>query len=241
MASCHVGRVQTKENKTIHSNLEMDLHADIIVLGRNCTILNYSGRECDVSPYNDSYESIKGVPIVTGATAWTSQVEFATYILVFHETLWMGDVLEHSLLNPNQLRHCGVWVQDNPYADVKLHLETEDGGITIPTKAKGTTIYVPTRTPTDRELQECPHIIMSSNSEWNPRDPQFPEPANRIEQGLFQPRISSTYTKTMEMNPYSIVEQQLIAEIRVDMPDDVPVRRTFISKETRHLGVSADK
>ena len=239
MASRHVGRVQAKENKTTYSNLEMDSHADTIVLGRNCAILSYSGRECDVSPYTDSYESIKGVPIVTGATAWTSQVDGATYILVFHEALWMGDVLEHSLLNPNQLRHYGVSVQDNPYADVEMHLETEDGGITIPMKAEGTTIYIPTRTPTDRELQECPHIMMSSKSEWNPRDLQFPEPANRVEQGLFQPRISSAYTNTMAMNPDSIVER-LIAEIRVDMPDDVPTRRTFISKE-RHLGVSAEE
>ena len=75
------GRVQAKENKTTYSNLEMDSHADTIVLGRNCTILSYSGRECDVSPYTDSYESIKGVPIVTGATAWTSQVDGATYYL----------------------------------------------------------------------------------------------------------------------------------------------------------------
>ena len=88
MASRQIGRVQTKVSNTADSNLEMDLHADAIVLVRNCTILSYSGRECVVSPYIDSYELIKaGVPIVTGTTAWTSLTDGVTHILVFHEAL----------------------------------------------------------------------------------------------------------------------------------------------------------
>jgi hypothetical protein len=96
---------RVREERTIYSRLELDSHADTIVLGRNCIVLAHTGRECDVSPYTDSYESIKGVSIVTGATAWTSQVTGETCILVFNEALWMGEVLEHSLLNPNQMRH----------------------------------------------------------------------------------------------------------------------------------------
>ena len=117
--------------------MEMDSHADTAVLGRNCVILNYTGRECDVSPYTDSYEAIKGVPIVTGASAWTSEVNGQTHILVFNEALWMGDVLEHSLINPNQLRHFGVTVQDNPYNETEMHLETENGDLVIPLQANG--------------------------------------------------------------------------------------------------------
>jgi hypothetical protein len=77
--------------------MEMDTHANTAVLGRNCVLVrSYTSRECDVSPYTDSYEAIKGVPSVTGATGWTSQVDGQTYILVFHEALWMGDEPEHS-------------------------------------------------------------------------------------------------------------------------------------------------
>jgi hypothetical protein len=36
-------------------------------------ILHYTGRECDVSPYTEVYESVKVVPIVSGATAWTDE------------------------------------------------------------------------------------------------------------------------------------------------------------------------
>ena len=52
--------------------MEMDSHADTTVLGKNCVILSYTGRECDVAPYSDQYEPLNGIPVVTGATAWTS-------------------------------------------------------------------------------------------------------------------------------------------------------------------------
>ena len=217
--------------------MEMDSHADTAVLGRNCVILNYTGRECDVSPYTDSYEAIKGVPIVTGATAWTSTVNGQTYVLVLNEALWMGDVLEHSLINPNQLRHFGVTVQDNPYDETEMHLETENGELVIPLQASGTTISLSTRTPTDRELQECPHVTMTSKKEWDPRELQFPAPLHRADDERSQLRVSSAHTRTMEFDPDTVVER-IIAEIRVDMLDDVPTRRTFVSTE-RHLGVSA--
>jgi hypothetical protein len=133
-----LSRVRT--DVIVHNHMELDSHADTAVLGRNCTILNYTGRECDVSPYTDSYEAIKNVPIVTGATAWTSQTTGETYILVINEALWMGDVLDNSLLNPNQLCHHGVKVQDNPYDDTELHLATEDGDFIFPLQATGTII-----------------------------------------------------------------------------------------------------
>ena len=79
------------DTPTVYGNLELDSHADTVVLGKNCVILAYTGRECDVSPYTDYYDAIKGVPIVTGATAWTSQATGETFILVFNEALWMGE------------------------------------------------------------------------------------------------------------------------------------------------------
>ena len=112
--------------------MEMDSHADTIVLGSNAIILHYTSRVCDVSPYSNSYEPIKNVPIVTGATAVTSGATAETVILVFNEAIWMGDHLQHSLLNPNQLRHHGIVVQDNPYADTSLHLTSFDDDFVLP-------------------------------------------------------------------------------------------------------------
>ena len=72
----------------VFARCELDTHADTCALGRNFVPLSYTGRVCDVSPYNsDVYESEKNVPIISGATAYTCQNSGQTYILVIHEGL----------------------------------------------------------------------------------------------------------------------------------------------------------
>ena len=63
------------------------LHVDTIVLGSNAIIMSYTDRECDVPRYADTYKSIVNVPIVTGASAFTSPQTGVTYILVFNKEI----------------------------------------------------------------------------------------------------------------------------------------------------------
>ena len=112
--------------------IELDSHADTIVLGSNCVILHHTGKVCEVSPYSDDYEAIKNVPVVCGATLWTDTVDNQEYILVFNESLWMGDSLTHSLINPNQLHAFGMDVQDNPFSTEGLSIQPASHDITIP-------------------------------------------------------------------------------------------------------------
>ena len=44
-----------------------------------------------------------------------------------YEALWMGNTLDHPLVNPNQLRHYGNQVQDNLMSESPLSIITEDG------------------------------------------------------------------------------------------------------------------
>ena len=67
--------------------MELDSHADTIVAGSNCVVLSYTGRECDVAPYDGSYEPARGIPIVHAATAWQSPHSGQVYILVLNEAL----------------------------------------------------------------------------------------------------------------------------------------------------------
>ena len=113
--------------KVHHGRIELDSHADTIVFGKNCVVLAFTGRECDVSPYTDTYDSIKSVPIAKAGTAWTSPESGTTFILVFNEGLWMADKMEHTLVNPNQMRLFGIMVQDNPVCESPLYLTTENG------------------------------------------------------------------------------------------------------------------
>ena len=83
----------------------------------NCTVLNFSERICDVMPYSGAHEVMVDIPIVQAATGYTAPYG-SQYILVFNEAIYMPD-MDHSLLNPNQLRHYGVDVEDNSYCDEK--------------------------------------------------------------------------------------------------------------------------
>ena len=51
---------------------------------------------------------IVGVPIVSGATAWDDPVTGQTYILIINEGLYYGNKMDHSLINPNQIRDYGI-------------------------------------------------------------------------------------------------------------------------------------
>ena len=103
---------------------EIDSHADTIVAGANCVIIQYTGKECDVSPFREYLDSIKNVPIVHAATSWKSSETGQTYILVLNEALWMEDNTDHSLVNPNQLGYYVTKVQDNPMSAEPIPIVT---------------------------------------------------------------------------------------------------------------------
>ena len=62
--------------------------------GRNCLLMHYTERVCDVMPYSDEYEAKKSVPIVQVATGYTAANGQRT-ILIVNEALWIPE-LEHS-------------------------------------------------------------------------------------------------------------------------------------------------
>ena len=183
---CHIHGVQSSSRYTtrttakVHSaptthdgRCELDSHADTIVAGKHCTLLSYADdlRVCDVAPYSDQYEPRKGVPVATVATGYTAS-NGARFILVFHEALWMPE-MDVSLLNPNQMRHFGVEVQDNPYGDTPMKISGE--GVTIPLLAQGTTIYFNCWLPTAADLEDLPHVTLSDAAPWQPHEVQFPK------------------------------------------------------------------
>ena len=170
-----------RSNTITHGNCELDSHADSIVAGKNCVILNYTGKECDVSPYREDYESINNVPIVTAATAWQSPITGQTYILVFNEAIWMGEHMDQTLINPNQLRHYGVKVQDDPTSSLPLSIITEDNEFCMELIMDGTIVTAPTYSPSEDDLKNNPHIELSSPHHWNPKTVKFPKCTRTLE------------------------------------------------------------
>ena len=84
-----------------------------------------------------------------------------TFILILHEGLWMNTTMENKLVNPNQLRHFGVTIQDNTYINSPLYIEYPEHYFGLPLIVLGTNIMAHTRTPTGEELAMCRHIVLS--------------------------------------------------------------------------------
>ena len=245
IAGARVSRTQVLVNQCpsdpVFGQVEMDTHADTCVLGKNFIILHYTGRECDVYPYTEEYEGIKGVQIVTEATSWTSQDTGETFVLVIHEALWMPDSLAHSLVNPNQLRAFGTTIQDNPFGG-PMTLEDPEEEVQIPLQLQGTNIGFTTRTPTQQELDECLHLHLTSQHSWDPGNMVVP----RYElNALATSDISDSYDDQQGEELYNPVHfsRRLVASCRVraipkvrqvqEVLTDVPNPPTFVTEDRR--------
>ena len=180
---------QNQHEPNFTAKCELDSHADTIVAGGNCLLLNHTDRACTVHAYDQSLQPKSDVPIVKAATGFTSR-DGRNYILVFNEALWMPN-LNHSLINPNQLRENGVEVQDNPYASAPMTINTCDEEFRICLESKGTTIYFSSWLPSLEDLSTYPHIIMSSDREWNPLEIEFP---------------NSSYVEMLEIESRNVAE-----------------------------------
>ena len=150
---------------TVASN-EADTNADTCCLGKNFIPLAYTNRSADVYPYTDSYKPLENVPIVTAATAYDHE-DGQTYILVVNEALYYGTKMNHSLINPNQVRYHGLDFFDNPVRDKTLYMQADDD-VNIPLHYEGTKCLFKSRSPTQNEINNCPHLHITSNIEWDP-------------------------------------------------------------------------
>ena len=74
--------------------------------------LLFTGQTCDANGVHGDLETIADVPVATCATVWQHHREIR-FLLVFHEALYFGNSMDHSLINPNQMRHHGIDVCDN--------------------------------------------------------------------------------------------------------------------------------
>ena len=214
-------------------------------MGANCVILSHTGQSCEVMPYSDIYDAITDVPVVTGATLWTSPHDGDEYILIFKEALWLGNTLQHTLVNPNQLRAYGTTIQDNPFASSPLKFDPPTGP-TIPLTTMGTIIYCNTRTPSDHELSTLPHISLSSSATWGPHNVVFP--THRVEGEEHQLQISSississsAHDLTSTIHDPVTFHSRLVSSVQVHAPskssDELPSAPTFQSK-SRHSSVT---
>ena len=236
---------QHQPQPTLYGHIELDTHADITVWGSNCVVLSYTGKECEVSPYSSQYEAVRNIPVVTGATVWTNAADGTAYLLIFHESLWMGNRLDNTLVNPNQLRAYDVSIQDNPFDAKQLCITTDDTSVEL--YSEGTIICGDTWTPTEAKLSELPRLILTSPHDWDPHNICFPS-CNSQSSNSVSIESNHSILAVDTLLQHTIYDPIIVASLmssdvqvaEMTTPStiqDIPLTQTFQSKE-RHSSVT---
>jgi len=83
---------------------KMDTRADMVCAGASFVLLENTGKVCNINGFHNHMGMVKGIPIATCAMAYHHLNLQETVIMVFHECLYFGAEMEHSLICPNQQR-----------------------------------------------------------------------------------------------------------------------------------------
>ena len=70
--------------------LELDSHVDKCVAGATWKVMEYTGVECDVYPYSDSYKPLKQLPVVEAVAAYNHPAG-ETFTFVLEQVIYLGN------------------------------------------------------------------------------------------------------------------------------------------------------
>ena len=107
--------------------------------------------------------------------------------------LWFGNRLQHSLINPNQIRYNRGRVQDDPTRhDEPFGITTDQ--LYIPFQIDGTTVYFDTRAPTLHEMENLPYAVLTSEERWDPSRVRLRISATTSYQAIEGPRPGRSHS-----------------------------------------------
>jgi hypothetical protein len=205
-----------------------------------------TGQTISVSGFIDSLGKVKEVPIVTAAVAYDDPTTYLTYVLFFHQVLYI-ERLGHHLLCPAQLRANQVTVDEVPLLRIPAEHRHPAGHsiitnhphkfLHIPLHLQGTTSYFTVMRPTHEEVEsdrDCIHIHMTSDQPWDPYDQSIHHAEESIRASLDQlPRERGRFVSSLRSTP----EQHAIESLEAH---SVSVVAALKSQPTLPIQVEAD-
>ena len=152
--------------------LGIDSWADTSCAGKHAYVEEFVvGKFVNASGFTSQLGTIKSLPIANVLYAYDDE-NGQTIILESNNAIYLGEMMEDSLMNPIQAEEEGVRVDTRPsyYYPNNDHAQTvtfADGTI-IPVKYHGVLPYIPVRRPTPQEIQHCRRLSLSSRYDWDP-------------------------------------------------------------------------
>ena len=96
-----------------HSCTKLDSHANIMVIGSEYFVFEYTSRTCNVAPFDPKLGVYPQIPIVDGAICYKCPYSEESYILILWNALYLPH-LKNNLIVPFIMQDSGVRVDGNP-------------------------------------------------------------------------------------------------------------------------------
>eukprot|EP00956_Cyclotella_meneghiniana_P018591 scaffold31024_cov85-Cyclotella_meneghiniana.AAC.2 len=160
------------------STTELDSHANMVVVGKNATIISRTGKYADVHAFSDECDHLSQIPIVDVALAYDCQYSGKTFLLIVRNALYV-ESMDRNLIPPFIMREAGLIVNDVPRIHCYTDLDNDSHciicreiGLKIPLRLRGIFSYFPTRALNQDELDNCDEhdlvYLTPDVSTWNP-------------------------------------------------------------------------
>ena len=169
------------DNALLPSATELNSHANMVVVGRQASIISDSGIHAEVKAFSNDCGTLDKIPIVDAALAYDCPISSKTYILIVRNALYV-ESMEHNLIPPFVMREAGIVVNDVPRIHCGNDISKESHSIIIngatslriPLRLRGIFSYFPTRKLTESEVEGCDEFesicLTPEGKEWDPND-----------------------------------------------------------------------
>ena len=92
---------------------EMDIHVNMAVAGKSCTIIAKSGQYVNDTPFSADLPEMEKVEIGDVAIAYDDPISLVTYLLVMRNALLIPS-MSHNLLPPFLIREASLFLDEIP-------------------------------------------------------------------------------------------------------------------------------
>ena len=177
-----VAATQTQELEDKDTALELDSHADSLVVGKHARIIEDTQRTASVSGFTDELGSPLTVKIVNAALTYDCELTGESYQFMIRNALYLPK-MPVSLIPPFMMRLQGLEVNECPkflaknptVAHHSIYFPEEE--IRIPLNLDRTISYIPVRMPTNQELENPTKVLEITPviDTWDPHSLSYQE------------------------------------------------------------------
>jgi hypothetical protein len=167
---CHP--ILTSEEHTNGCRLGIDSWADTCCAGKHCYVQEFvEGKMVTASGFTSSLGKLQHLPIANVVYAYDHPGGY-TLLLECNNSIYLGDKMDDSLMNPIQGEENDVWIDTRPrlyYPDSQDAQSVIFPDLTrLPILYDGVLPYLPVHRPLKEELHTCKRLELTSRDDWDP-------------------------------------------------------------------------